>query len=66
MSCEVREQVWKSETEPEIIRLIMAKYYGWEGHSRIAWSEDNFLHKLMRELGCSNIALMNLQYFQWR
>lgn len=56
MSREVMEQVWKSETEPEIIRRIMAKYYGGEGHSRIAWSEDNFLHKLMMEFGCGNIA----------
>lgn len=56
MSREVMKQVWKSETEPEIIRRVMAKYYGGEGHSRIAWSEDNFLHKLMMELGCSNIA----------
>ncbi|WP_295926200.1 hypothetical protein [uncultured Akkermansia sp.] len=56
MSREVMEQVWKSETEPEIIRRIMAKYYGGEGHSRIAWSEDNFLHKLMMDFGCGNIA----------
>lgn len=56
MSRNVMEQVWRSETEPEIIRRIMAKYYGGEGHSRIAWSEDNFLHKLMMEFGCSNIA----------
>lgn len=56
MSRNVMEQVWKSETEPEIIRRIMAKYYGGEGHSCIAWSEDNFLHKMMMECGCSNIA----------
>jgi len=56
MSRNVMEQVWRSETEPEIIRRIMAKYYGGEGHSRIAWSEDNFLHKMMMEFGCSNIA----------
>lgn len=56
MSRDVMEQVWKSETEPEIIRRIMEKYYGGEGHTRIAWSEDNFLHKLMMEFGCSNIA----------
>lgn len=56
MSRNVMEQVRRTETEPAIIRWIMAKYYGGEEHSRIAWSEDNFLHKLMMEFGCSNIA----------
>lgn len=55
MSREVMELVRRSEREPEIIRDAMA-WGGGQAHTCIAYMEDNFIHRLMRMHGCSNIA----------
>lgn len=55
MSRAVMELVRRSEREPEIIREAMA-WGGGQAHSCIAYMEDNFIHRLMRIHGCSNIA----------
>ncbi len=55
MSREVFLEVQRGETEPSIIRRAMA-LDGERGHTRIAYMEDSFIHRLMRIHGCSNIA----------
>ncbi len=55
MSREVFLKVQRSEKEPDIIRRAMA-FGGGCAHTRIAYMEDNFIHRLMRMYGCSNIA----------
>lgn len=55
LSREVMQQVMASETNPDIIRRAMAMEGG-QPHTRIAYIEDNFFHRLMRQHGCSNIA----------
>lgn len=55
MSRRVMRLVQESETNPQIIRTAMA-WGGGVGHSEIAYMEDNFIHRLMRMHGCSNIA----------
>lgn len=55
MSREVMQRTMQAESDPDIIRRTMA-LDGGSGHSRIAFMEDNFIHKLMRIYGCSNIA----------
>ncbi len=55
MSRDVMQQVMLAETHPDIIRQAMAMEGGCP-HTRIAYMEDNFFHRLMRRHGCSNIA----------
>jgi len=59
-SMTVTPQVWQrlhaAEADPSIIRETLARYCGGEGHACIAYSEDNFIHKVMRDFGCDNIA----------
>lgn len=55
MSRQVMKLVQESETNPQIIRKAMS-WGGGVGHSEIAYMEDNFIHRLMRMHGCSNIA----------
>lgn len=55
MSREVMQEAMRAETDTGIIRRAMS-LEGGSGHTRIAFMEDNFIHRLMRMHGCSNIA----------
>ena len=55
MSWSVWQEVQRSENEPDIIRRTMSHGGGF-AHTRIAYMEDNFIHRLMQIHGCVNIA----------
>lgn len=55
MSRSVWQEVQRSENEPDIIRRTMSHGGGF-AHTRIAYMEDNFIHRLMQIHGCVNIA----------
>ena len=56
MSRQVANRLMADEQNPETIRKTIARYDGGAGHCRIAWSEDNYLFRLMKVYGCCNIA----------
>lgn len=55
MSRSVWQEVQRSENEPDIISRTMSHGGGF-AHTRIAYMEDNFIHRLMQIHGCVNIA----------
>lgn len=55
LSREVMSRLFEAEKNPDIIKETMLRHNG-SAHSRIAFSEDNFIDKVMNDFGKSNIA----------
>ncbi len=55
MSPQVLQLVMKCEQNPEFMLPIVEKWKHCPGHTFFGFTEDNFIHRLMKENGCANM-----------
>lgn len=55
-SREVMRQLVICEETPSLMEPVVQRWLQSKGHCQFGFSEDNFMHMLMRDYGCSNIA----------